>query len=131
MSKKKEILDINLEEQEVQEVQELELKTDNGQLIIGEVQEVEQEIKEELNNIVVEVPLNNGNITKNYKGIVINTSKLNVRQGASLETDIVAVIKNKDTLIIDPNKSTKNFYFVILNDDKNTEGYCLKDYIVG
>ena len=119
----------DFQEQEVIEVEE-ELKDNTNDV---EVQE--EDIPESAETHIVEGVLvveqldeDFANV-KSHKGIVINTSKLNVRKLPSLESEIIDVIKKKDTLMINPSKSTATFYHVTL--DNGLEGYCVRDYIVG
>lgn len=119
-----------------QEINANEIKEDIQE---QEIIEVKEEIKDNSNNkkvqedkkkpIVIEQVDEKIDNTKSHKGIVINTSKLNVRKLPSLESEIIDVIKNKDTLMINPSKSTSSFYHVTL--DNGLEGYCVRDYIVG
>lgn len=130
------------------ETQDLELDL-SGEVVVDEIKdiidEVVDDVKEEIVNeeveetkepvteevILVEEVNNVDGYLKNYAGVVINTSKLNVRKHASLEADIVDVIKRNDVVEINPLKSTENFYFIEKVAGEPIQGYCHKDYIVG
>lgn len=111
------------EQEDVVEVKE-EIKDNSNDVKIQE--DKKKQIKKPVVTEQIDEKIDN---VKSHKGIVINTSKLNVRKLPSLESEIIDVIKNKDTLMINPSKSTATFYHVTLNN--GLEGYCVRDYIVG
>ena len=138
MSKKKTINKDNIKDvglpiepdTQEQEINGNEVKEDiQEQEIIEVKEEIKVQKEDKKKPIVIEQVDEKIDNVKSHKGIVINTSKLNVRKSPSLESEIIDVIKNKDTLMINPSKSTTLFYHVTLNN--GLEGYCVRDYIVG
>ena len=114
----------DIQEQDIVEVNEGVIKYNDVKV----QEELARHLDEEKPIVIEQTDEHFANV-KSHKGIVINTSKLNVRKLPSLESEIVDVIKNKDTLTINPSKSTTTFYHVTLNN--GLEGYCVRDYIVG
>lgn len=60
-------------------------------------------------------------------GVVSGCGKLNVREEASMEADIVTVISQGTQATVNLAESTEDFYSVITIDGK--VGYCLKKFI--
>lgn len=64
---------------------------------------------------------------KEQKGIVCNCSQLNVRRKPFPNSEVLGVIKKSTEVIIDLEKSKKDFYKVCT--PAGIEGFCMKDYI--
>lgn len=60
-------------------------------------------------------------------GVVTKCTKLNVRKKPKKDAEIVSVIILATEVMVDPKKSTKDFYKVTLAD--GTEGFCMKEFI--
>ena len=65
--------------------------------------------------------------TVSLTGIVFDCSKLNVREEPSIAADIVCVIDNLATVLIDEEESTEDFYKVCT--ENGAEGFCMKKFI--
>lgn len=61
-------------------------------------------------------------------GVVVNCTKLNVREQPSAGADIVCVLVALDEVQIDEDESTEDFYKVCTVS--GLEGFCMKKYIV-
>lgn len=64
---------------------------------------------------------------KEIKGRVKNCRYLNIRENASLEAKILGALEANDTVSINKELSTTEFYAV--KTDEIESGYCLKQYI--
>lgn len=64
---------------------------------------------------------------KTQVGLVANCNRLNVRSLGTMTSGVVAILTRGDSVLIDPEKSTHNWYSVKTKNGKN--GYCLKQYI--
>ena len=59
-------------------------------------------------------------------GVIANCAKLNVRENANKEANVVCIV-NKDTKVnIDLDASTEDFYRVFVD---GKEGYCIKQFV--
>lgn len=61
------------------------------------------------------------------EGIVTGCAKLNVRSDASLFADVVCTLDVMSEMMIDVNKSTKDWFFVCTAT--GVEGYCMKKFV--
>lgn len=59
-------------------------------------------------------------------GVVSDCSRLNVRKEAKLKSDVITIINANTNVAVDPDKSTKEWYYVTVN---GKSGYCMKKYI--
>lgn len=60
-------------------------------------------------------------------GMVVGCAKLNVRSDASLFADVVCTLDVMSEMMIDVDKSTKDWFFVCTAT--GIEGYCLRKYV--
>lgn len=60
-------------------------------------------------------------------GMVTDCAKLNVRKQPSLKADVLCEIAVRAKVIINPAKSTKEWYCV--RTEQGVVGYCMKKYI--
>ena len=60
-------------------------------------------------------------------GMVIDCAKLNVRKQPNLKADVLCEVAVRAKLIINPAKSTKEWYCV--RTEQGVVGYCMKKYI--
>lgn len=81
-------------------------------------------VPDEVEDEVVEEP---APFTVAVTGIVFNCKKLNVREEASTAADVVCVIENLATVLIDEAESTEDFYKVCT--ESGAEGFCMKKFI--
>ena len=65
--------------------------------------------------------------TKPIDGIVSGCKKLNVRIKPSTAGDIVCVVAEGTTLMIDPSESTDKWFKVYT--ETGVEGYCMKNFV--
>lgn len=122
----------------------------------GEVTEIIEEVEEtpESNQPVIGVDLGEGSdvhvetniVTENNEpeentenkdeedpfpglisGIIDGCDRLNIRSEASKTSDIIGTITKEDTLVIDENKSTEDFYKVTTSN--GLDGYCVKQFV--
>ena len=91
------------------------VKDDN----IKDVTENEEVIQNEVTDVKESIP-------KTTVGIVSNCSRLNVREEAKIKSKVITVIKENTKVIVSPDKSTKEWYYVTV---KKLSGYCMKKYI--
>lgn len=82
-----------------------------------EIVEVEQEIEDE-----VEAP------EEPIIGVVVNCTRLNVREEPNAKADIVCVIEALDEVMIEEGASTDDFYKIYTTS--GLEGFCMKKFIV-
>ena len=61
------------------------------------------------------------------RGVVCKCDKLNVRKDPNTASKVVCVINKGTTVVINEEKSTKDFYAVDVNP--HTSGYCMKKYL--
>lgn len=59
-------------------------------------------------------------------GVVVNCTKLNMREEAKADSNVVCVINKGDKVTILLDESTEDFYRV---STKTTEGFCMKKFI--
>lgn len=62
-------------------------------------------------------------------GVVDNCVKLNIREEANKESEILCVINKGEKVEIIEEESTDDFYAVRYNNGKSICGFCMKDYI--
>lgn len=63
-------------------------------------------------------------------GLVSNCERLRIREKPDKNAEILTVINAGETVEIDKDRSTSNFYSVIaVVSGKSYEGYCMKDFI--
>lgn len=60
-------------------------------------------------------------------GVVIGCSKLNIRKAPSVSAPILCEVTLKSELIIDPGKSTDDWYSVCT--PAGVEGFCMKKFV--
>lgn len=60
-------------------------------------------------------------------GVIDGCDRLNIRSEASKTSDIIGTITKEDTLVIDENKSTEDFYKVTTSN--GLDGYCVKQFV--
>ena len=60
-------------------------------------------------------------------GVVTNCMKLNVREEANAEANILCTIKLADEVMVNKEESTDEFYKVVTG--AGVEGYCMKKFI--
>lgn len=61
------------------------------------------------------------------EGVVVNCAKLNVRESATVESNVVCVLDAMSEIEIDVNKSTENWFYIYTAI--GAEGYCMRQYI--
>lgn len=66
-------------------------------------------------------------IPTNVEGTVVGCAKLNVRSDASLFADVVCTLDVMSEMMIDINKSTKDWFFVCTAT--GIEGYCMRKFV--
>lgn len=66
-------------------------------------------------------------LNETVTGMVVGCAKLNVRSDASLFADVVCTLDVMSEMMIDVNKSTKDWFFVCTAT--GIEGYCLRKYV--
>lgn len=62
-----------------------------------------------------------------YIGQVVNYTKLNLRQGPDINTEVLSVLNREEEVKVDKEHSTDEFYKV--TNSNGIEGYCMKQYI--
>lgn len=60
-------------------------------------------------------------------GVVVNCAKLNVRENATVDSNVVCVLDVMSEIEIDVSKSTENWFYIY--SATGAEGYCMKQYI--
>lgn len=60
-------------------------------------------------------------------GVINGCDRLNIRSEASKTSDVIGTITKEDTLVIDENKSTEDFYKVTTSN--GLDGYCVKQFV--
>ena len=108
----------NTEEKEIvnKEVQNKEQEQEQNEE--QEVQNEEQEQNEEENSGAI------------APAVVANCKKLNVRDAADKDAEVVCVITEGTDLTVDMDKSTEEFYKVYTQAEEIlVEGYCMKNFI--
>ena len=88
-----------------------------GETLVTVPDEIEDEVIDEPEDV----------FTVTLTGIVFNCPKLNVREEPSTAADIVCVIDNLATVLIDEEESTEDFYKVCT--ENGAEGFCMKKFI--
>lgn len=86
---------------------------------------VPEEIKTTIEEIKTDVAQKTTN-PKPTKGKVINCTKLNLRKGPSVTTEVAVVLKKDDEVVIDTEYQNDTFYKVRFGV---TKGFCMKEYI--
>lgn len=61
------------------------------------------------------------------EGTVIGCVKLNIRENPDIEADILCEVKVGSKLIIDPDKSTRDWFSVYT--ETGIEGFCMKRFV--
>lgn len=77
-----------------------------------------EEVVEEVVTPVVEEP----------KKLVVIADNLNVRKGASKETEVLTVVAKDEKLLMNNSKLTKGFYSVTTST--GIKGYVMKEFVV-
>lgn len=96
------------------------------------LKEVNDKIKEDNENIkediLKEVTLNIQNDEQKYIGIVTNCEALRIRKEPNVDSEILNVIKKMSKVnILD---ESDEYFYKIKSIGTNTEGYCMKKFIV-
>lgn len=73
----------------------------------------------------LEVTVENENVVT--EGFVTNCVKLNIRKEGKINAAVVTIVPVNTKLIIDTNKSTKNWLSVTTPD--GIKGYCMSEYV--
>lgn len=66
-------------------------------------------------------------IPETVTGMVVGCSKLNVRAAADLFADIVCVLDNRSEIVIDVNKSDRDWFYICTAT--GVEGYCMRKFV--
>lgn len=64
---------------------------------------------------------------KNVNGVVVNCSKLNIREEPNVESDVVCVLDVKSEIVIDVTKSDNEWFKV--HTATGVEGYCMRKFV--
>lgn len=92
---------------------------------IKKEENLEEALKEENNTEEVVKPKKD--LTpKLIKAKIVDCKLLNIRKNASLDSDILGVLNEKNVFYVDKKNSTNDFYKIKYN---NVNGYCLKKYV--
>lgn len=103
-----------------------EKKSENSENKVGKTEVIEEVFEQVMNEIINPVEENN-NIVTETKGVVEGCSKLNVREAANVDSNILCVIDKAAEVVIDLENSTEDFYKVCTSS--GVEGYCMKKFI--
>ena len=76
---------------------------------------------------VDETPVSAPEPEPNVTGVVIGCGRLNIRKEPSTSATILCEVSLKSELIIDPNKSTDDWYSVCT--PAGVEGFCMKQFV--
>lgn len=76
---------------------------------------------------VDETPVSAPEPEPNVTGVVIGCGRLNIRKEPSTSATILCEVSLKSELIIDPNKSTDDWYSVCT--PAGVEGFCMKKFV--
>ena len=87
------------------------------------VVEVEQSVEEPV--VGVEQPVEE--VVEQKMGVVVNCTKLNVREFHDPDAEVVCTINASTNLIIDEDESTDEYYKICT--EAGVEGYCMKKFI--
>lgn len=104
---------------------ENETVTEEVDVVIAPVVDVEPQVEETpaTPDVVVEtVPE-----PKTFEGTVVGCTKLNVRTYPSVNSEVVCVINANEVVIIDPEKSNKDWFKVITSN--GSVGFCMRKYV--
>lgn len=66
-------------------------------------------------------------LPKIVKGVVVNCTKLNVRENCIVDSDIVCVLDAMSEVEIDVDKSVDHWFYIYTAI--GAEGYCMKQYV--
>lgn len=89
--------------------------------------EVEQVPVIEPEKVVDETPAPAPEPEPTLTGVVSGCGKLNIRKEPSATAEILCEVANKSELVIDPNKSTDDWYSVCT--PAGVEGFCMKQFV--
>lgn len=81
-------------------------------------QVIDETIEEQIEEVAVAPEL---------RGVVCKCDRLNVRKKPNGDADVICVINKGTNVLINEEKSTKDFYAVEVNP--HTSGYCMKKYL--
>ena len=114
-----------VEEKVVNEEQAVEKKVANQEQVVEEkiVNEFQQNISDPESDIDVAA----NDETSELIGYVTDCVKLNVREAASKDSNVLCEIILNSKVIVDEENSTDDFYKV--TTETGVEGYCMKQYI--
>ena len=114
-----------VEEKIVNEKQAVEEKVANEEQVVEEkvANESQQNISDPESDIDVAV----NDETSDLIGYVTDCVKLNVREAASKDSNVLCEIILNSKVIVDEENSTDDFYKV--TTETGVEGYCMKQYI--
>lgn len=76
---------------------------------------------------LVEETVETVTLPKTVEGVVVNCAKLNVREEASLDSDVVAVLDAMSEIEINVNESTSEWFKICTAT--GIEGYCMRKFV--
>lgn len=91
------------------------------------VSEVKMESIPELTPNLVQETVETKTLPAMVEGVVSGCAKLNVRSDASLFADVVCTLDVMSEIMIDVNKSTKDWLYICIAT--GVEGYCMKKFV--
>ena len=110
--------EVENEEIEISDEQPEEIKNQNEEELENNDEIKNEEKNEEENSEVI------------VSAVVANCKKLNVRDAADKDANVICVVAEGTELTVDVDNSTENFYKVYLETGENIiEGYCVKEFI--
>lgn len=101
----------------------------NEVTVVSEDVEVENEAiltQEEVTNLQEE-DVADVNVNGTLNGVVSGCDRLNIRKESNKDSAVITIITKNAEVIIDPTKSTNEFYKV--TTASGVEGYCMKTFI--
>jgi hypothetical protein len=106
-----------------------EEKNDIKEIIVKEVNDKIKEDNENIKeDILKEEVLNIQNNKQKYIGIVTNCEALRIRKEPNVDSEILNVIKKMSK--VDILDESDEYFYKIKSIGTNTEGYCMKKFIV-
>ena len=124
--------DIEVKEAEVIETTEEMTDQVQEEIVKGPVEEVTSE--EVTENTTEEIQNDSNELIEELEeaiepktGKIVGCTKLNLRNDANAEAEVVTILEETDELFIDEINSTDAFYKV--RTASGYEGYCMRDYV--